>query len=256
MRCTHRGRSGRDPGGSGPAGPGQRRLRCRHMLSVMNFGHSPHPPASQPLILVTIPPTVYRPLDQAPLSLQARVQLRQRPSDGVALGFVDQPIAAVLILTAAGSRIDAVLRPKLGRQLLHVDRFHIAPDRVFHFHSIARVFKRDPLHTVVVLVNHQRRRRRNRSWRGGRTRSTPTGRAGMQRCAVALRTGGRIVTGTDRTRGRSLQRCWIERSLHHRRFHFRSRAVCHPGGWRLLGRRLWLMLHGRLSLLMRHQHRL
>lgn len=256
MGCAHRGHIRGNPGWSGPTGTGQRCLLCGIWgLPASQFGHPPNAPTAQPGILIAVPPAIHRPLDKASLPSKTRIQFRQSPSDRVAFRFVDQSVAAVLVFVTACPGIYAVLRLKLGRQLLHIDRFHIAPDLVFHLDSISRILKRNPLHTVVVLAHYQRCRRGNRSGCCIRIRPASAGRAGMQRSAVALRAGGRVVTGRGRTRGRSLQRCRIERSLHSGRLHFRPRAVRHAGrrrrGW---GRRR--MLHRRLSLLMRHEHRL
>jgi hypothetical protein len=249
MGCTHGGCTRGDPGWAGTVGAGQRGLCRRHLLPVVELGHAPNSPAAQPGILVAISPTIHRSLNQASLPSETRIQLGQGPSDGVAFGFINEAISAVLVLIATCSRIHAVFRLEFGGQLLHLDRFHVASDCIFHLHSVPGVLKRDPLHAVVVLAHHERRRRRDRSWRCVRIRSAPAGWAGMQRGAIALRTGLRAVTRTDRARGRSGQRCWIERSLDHGRFHLRARAVGHPRGLLLrLRRRRWrLVLHGRLS---------
>jgi hypothetical protein len=261
MGCTHGGRTRGDPGWAGTVGAGQRWLCCRHLLPVVELGHAPNSPAAQPGILVAISPTIHRSLNQASLPSETRIQLGQGPSDGVAFGFINEPIPAVLVLIATRSWINAVFRLEFGGQLLHVDRLHVASDCIFHLHAVSGILKRDPLHAIVVLAHHERRRRRNRSWRCVRVSSAPTGWAGMQRSAIALRTGLRAVIRTDRTRGRPLQRCWIERSLDHGRFHLRARAVCNPRGLllrlrRRRRRRRRLVLHGRLSRLMRHEHRL
>lgn len=155
----------------------------------------------------------------------------------------------------ARPRIYAILGLKIDRQLLHIDRLHITPNLIFHFHSISRILKRNPLHAVVVLAHHQRCRRGNGSRCSVRIRAASARRAGMERSAVALLAGGRVVTGRGRTRRRSLQRCRIERSLHRRWLHLRPRAVRHASRRRRRwgGRR---MLHGGFSLLMRHEHRL
>lgn len=250
MGCTHGGPIGWNHVRSGPART-QRWLGCRHLLPGVDFRHAPNPSASQPRILVAVSPTVHGPLDQAPFSPQTWIQIRQSPSDRVALGFVAESIAAVLVFGAAGSRINAIFGLELGRQMVHIDRFHITSDRVFHLHPISRILKRDPLHTIIVLAHHQRRGCGNRSWGCIRIRSASAGRAGMQRSAIALRNAGRVMGRADRTRGRPLQRRWIERSLHHRRLHFGPRTVRHAG-WmpRLLRGRRRRMLHRRRSLLM------
>ena len=129
----------------------------RHRLAVVHLGHAADASTPQPRVLVAVAPAVHGPLDQASLAPERRVQLRERPSDRVALGLVLQTVAAVLVLRAAGARIDAVFRLELGRQLLRVHRLDVASDGVLHLDAIARVLERDPLDAVLVLPDHQGR---------------------------------------------------------------------------------------------------
>ncbi|CAG8883300.1 unnamed protein product, partial [Penicillium egyptiacum] len=47
-----------------------------------------------------VTPAIDSTLDQSTLAPQSRIQLCQRPTDGIAFGFIDQPVPAILVLTA------------------------------------------------------------------------------------------------------------------------------------------------------------
>ena len=138
--------------------------RVRDLLSIVDLGHSPHASTSKFRILIAVPPTIHCPLDESSLSSKTRVELRKRPSNGIAFRLVDQSVAAILVFPTARSRIDAVLRFELAAQILHVHGLDIASDGIFHLDTIARVLKGNPLHAVVVLPNNQRCRGRYRPW--------------------------------------------------------------------------------------------
>lgn len=108
--------------------------------------------------MVAVPPAVDRSLDQATLSPQCRIEIRESPAHRVTLGLIDQPVPPVLVLAATGAWVDAVLRLELLVEVVHVDGLNIAPDRVFHLDAIAGVFKSNPLDTVVVLPDNKGRR--------------------------------------------------------------------------------------------------
>ena len=128
--------------------------RVLNGLTVVDLGHPPDAPASQPRVLVAVPPAVDGPLDQASLSTKARVQLGQRPANRVALSLVHQPVAAVLVFAAACPGVHAVLRLEFRAQSLNVDRLDVAPDGVLHLDAVAGVFEGDPLDTIVILANN------------------------------------------------------------------------------------------------------
>lgn len=129
--------------------------------------------------MVAVPPAVDRSLDQATLSSQRRVEIRESPAHRVTLGLVDQPVPPVLVLAATGARVDTVLRLEFLVEVVHVDGFNIAPDRVFHLDAIAGVFKGNPLDAVVVLPDDKRSR--GRDWTGCGTGTGANVRAGMVR---------------------------------------------------------------------------
>lgn len=138
-----------------------RRLNC---LPVVHLGHSPHSSTPQSRILVAVPPTVDCSLDQTSLTSQARIQLCQCPTYGVALGLVMKSVSFVLVLVAACTGIDAILCLEILWQIVYTDRLNVATNRVLHFHPVARVLKRDPLDTILILSDHERRSCRNWAW--------------------------------------------------------------------------------------------
>jgi hypothetical protein len=85
------------------------RMGSLNRLAIVHLGHATDPSTSQSWVLVAVAPAVDCALDQSSLSAQAGVELRQGPSDRVALRLVLQPIAAVLVLRAASTRVHAVL---------------------------------------------------------------------------------------------------------------------------------------------------
>lgn len=129
-------------------------MLCGNRFSVVNLRHPPHSSAAESRVLVAVSPAVHGALDEAAFATEARVELSQRPSDRVALGFVVQPVSLVLVLGAARPRVHAVFRFEVGREAIHVDRFHVASDRVLHLDAVSRVLERDPLHSVLVLPHH------------------------------------------------------------------------------------------------------
>ena len=75
-------------------------------------------------------------------------------------------IPFVLVLTTAGSRVNAICRLEFWGEFFSVDGLDIAPDRVLHLYSISGILKSNPLHSVKVLTNHQGCRCRNWTRRG------------------------------------------------------------------------------------------
>lgn len=124
-------------------------------LAGGHLRHSAYASTPQSRVLVTVAPAVDRALDETALSAQAWIQLCQRPADCVALGLVVQTVAFVLVLGTAGAWVHAILSLEILRQLVHVDRLDVAADRIFHLHTVARVFECDPLYTALVLPNDQ-----------------------------------------------------------------------------------------------------
>ena len=138
--------------------------RSLNRFSIVDLGHSSDSSTSQSRILVAVAPAVDGSLNQTSFSSQTRVQLSQSPTNSVAFSLVDQAISTVLILTAASSWINAVLGFEFRAQSVNIDRLHVASDGVLHLDTVARIFKCDPLNTIVVLSNHQRSSCWNGSW--------------------------------------------------------------------------------------------
>lgn len=134
-------------------------------LAVVGLRHALDASAAEAGVLVRVPPAVDGALYEATLAAQTRVELRERPSDGVALGLVHEPVAAVLVLGAAGARVDAVLRLEVLRQGLDVDVLDVAADGVLHLDAVARVLEGYPLHAVGVLPDDEGRGRGYGPWR-------------------------------------------------------------------------------------------
>lgn len=135
---------------------------CRiHRFPACHLRHPPHASAPKSRILVTVPPAVYRPLNETPLSSQACIELSQCPTYRVTFSLIVQPVAFVLIFWATSSRVHTVLRLEILRESFGVYRLNIAANSVLHLDSIPRVLERDPLHTVLILPDHQRGRSRN-----------------------------------------------------------------------------------------------
>jgi hypothetical protein len=141
-----------------------RRGGSLNLLAVVHLGHAANSSTSKARVLVAVSPAVNRSLDQAPLAAQGRVELRQSPSDAIAISLVHQSVSAILILGAASSRVDAILLLKLGGQLIGINGLNIASDRVLHLDSVARVFESNPLDAISVLSHNQRSGRGNGSW--------------------------------------------------------------------------------------------
>lgn len=116
--------------------------------------------------MVAVSPAVHGSLNQASLASEGHVELGEGPSDSVAVSLVHQTIAAVLLLGAAGTRVNTVLLLELWGKFFNIDRFHIAADGVLHLYPVARILECDPLHTVAILSNHERSRRGD--WTGRR----------------------------------------------------------------------------------------
>lgn len=129
--------------------------------------------------MVAVPPAVDGALDETTLSAKARVQLRQSPADGVAFSLVVKTVALVLILGAASARVYTVLGLEVLRQLVNIDRLDIAADGVLHLDPVARVLKRDPLHTILVLSHNKGSGGRNGTRRGIRVDVGSSGRASV-----------------------------------------------------------------------------
>lgn len=139
----------------GTAGTSHMRRMCSRLnsLSIVDLGHSSNATRPQSRILIAVSPTVNRTLNQSSLAAKTWIQLRQGPSDRVALSLVNQPVSAILVLAAASSGVHAVFRLEFRAQSINIDRFNIASDGIFHLDTIPRVLERDPLNTIVVLTN-------------------------------------------------------------------------------------------------------
>ena len=124
--------------------------------------HPPYATAPQPRVLVAVSPAIDCTLNEASLSAQARIQLRQGPSYSVAFCLIVQAISLVLIFCAACTRVDTVLGLKVLWKLIDINRFNIAADGVFHLYTIPRVLKSNPLYAILVLADDQRSGSRNR----------------------------------------------------------------------------------------------
>lgn len=156
-------------------------LRRVARLTGTGLGHPPHTTAAKPRILIAVTPAVDGTLDQTALSAQGRIQFGQGPSHGVAFGLVNEAVAAVLVLGAAGAGVDAVVRLELLAQAVDVDGLDVTPDLIFHLDAISRILERDPLHPVVILAHDERGGGRDGSGGGvgicaGRARGTGTSR--------------------------------------------------------------------------------
>jgi hypothetical protein len=137
-------------------------MLCRiHCFPAGDLCHPPNASAPKPWILVAIPPAIHRPLNEAALSSQTRIELSQRPTYRITLSLVMQPIPLVLVLRAAGAWIHAVFSLEILGQCVCVYRFNIAADRVLHLDAISRVLKCDPLNAVLILSDHKGRGRGN-----------------------------------------------------------------------------------------------
>ena len=123
----------------------------RDRLSSVNLSHTADTSAAQSRVLIAVTPAVDSTLDQSTLAPQSRIQFCQCPADGIAFCFVDQSVPAILVLTATGARVHAVLGLEFLRERVHDDGFHVTPDGVFHFHPVSGIFEGDPLHAVAVL---------------------------------------------------------------------------------------------------------
>ena len=133
-------------------------LRMGHLFSSVDFGHATNASTSEFRILVAVAPAVDGTLDETAFAAQTRIEFRESPADGVAFGFVKQPVPPVLIFAAARSRVDTVFVLEFRAQGLDINRFHIASDGVFHLDAVTRIFERNPLYTVVILSNYKRSR--------------------------------------------------------------------------------------------------
>jgi hypothetical protein len=89
--------------------------------------------------------------------------LGQCPSDTVAIGLVNQPVTAVLILRTASAGINAVFLLEFLGQLLRSNRLDITADGIFHLDAVAGVLKGNPLHAVPILPHNERSRCRDRA---------------------------------------------------------------------------------------------
>ena len=127
-----------------------------HRLAIVDFRHATNTSAAQPGILVGVAPAINGSLNEATLAPQARVELRQRPSNGVALGLVHQPVPTVLVFAAARAWVNAVFGLEFRAQGIHADRLHVASDGVLHLDAIARILESNPLHAIIILSNNQR----------------------------------------------------------------------------------------------------
>lgn len=109
----------------------------RNGLSAIDLGHAAHTTTAQSGVLVTVAPAVDGALDETALASQGGVELCEGPAYGVALGLVDESVAAVLVLAAACARVHAVLGLEVLVESVDVDGFHVAADGVFHFDAVS-----------------------------------------------------------------------------------------------------------------------
>lgn len=165
-----------------------------HRLAIVNLGHPAHSPAAESRILVGVAPAIHGALDESTLPAQARVQLRQCPSHGIALGLVHQAVTPILVFAAARTGVDAVLRLELGAEGIHAHGLDVTSNGVFHLDAVARILKRNPLHPVVILPDHQRRRCRDGA--GGRVGVDPPGTSSRNVILLHLRAVGHMLLRT------------------------------------------------------------
>ena len=125
------------------------------------FGLPSDSPASQPEVLVAVPPAVHGPLNEATLRPQTRIELRQGPPNCIALGLIVQTVSFVLVFATTRTWIHAILILELGTERVHIDRLDIAPDAILHLYPISRVLKSNPLYPIAVLSDHKGSRGRN-----------------------------------------------------------------------------------------------
>ena len=115
--------------------------------------------------MITVPPAVYGALYEATLFSEHGIELGEGPADGVALALVAQSIARVAVFVYVCAWINTVCSLELILEAVRINRLDVATDSVLQFDSFPRVFERNPLYAVLVLANHQRRGRRNRTRR-------------------------------------------------------------------------------------------
>jgi len=219
-------------------------------FSGVYLRHSTHASAPQPDVLVAVSPAVDGALNETPFLAQIGIQLREGPSDGIALAFVMQAVAFILFLVATRAWVHAVVRFELGAELFDIYRLDIATDGVLHLDAVSGVLERDPLHPVVVLPNNEGRGRGDRAGSCGGIRT----RRGIRRVAMHTWTGRGVRRALRRSHGgrRSLhgRRRWLR--VHHRRLRVARWVLLlmgHDGGMLMLVLVLVLVL-----MLMRHQH--
>lgn len=167
-------------------------------FAIADLRHSSDSSTSQSRILIAVAPAVNSSLNQSSLSAKTRVQLCQGPTNGVAFGFIHQSIAAVLILAATSSGVNAVLSLEFWAESVNIDRFHITSDCVFHLYTVARILKGNPLNTIVVLSHDQRCCCWN--WTRGSIWIHPTGATGNIVLIHLGRTVCSVLWGTKRGR--------------------------------------------------------
>ena len=85
------------------------------MLPLVHLCHATNSSTAEARVLVAVTPAVYCSLDKASLASEGNVQLGQSPANTVTVCLVHQAVAAILILWAACSRVDAVLLLEFGR---------------------------------------------------------------------------------------------------------------------------------------------
>lgn len=209
-------------------------------LSIIDLGHSSDTSAPQSRILVTVAPAIDCSLNETSLSTQARVQLCKSPTDSVAFSLVNQSIAAVLVFAAASSGVDTVLSLELWAQGINIDRFYVASDGIFHLDAVARIFKGDPLHTIVILSHDKWCGCWNGTWCRVRVDSTVSARnVVLIHWRPILRM--LLLRSTER-------RSW-SRDLWDMWLHLGSWATSHT----LLRMLTWMLLHLVLTRRMRHE---
>lgn len=122
----------------------------------MDLSLSAHSPAAQSRVLVAVAPAIHSALDEASFTTQGRVEVCESPAYRVALSLVDEAVAFVVFLAAAGAWVDAVLCLEVLAESVDVDGLDVAPDGVLHLHAVSRVLECDPLDSVAILANDER----------------------------------------------------------------------------------------------------
>lgn len=82
--------------------------RSLNLFALVHLCHAANSSAAKSGILVAIAPAVDRSLDKSSLASEGNVELGQSPANTVAVGLIHQAVAAILVLGATCSGVDAV----------------------------------------------------------------------------------------------------------------------------------------------------